>query len=73
MNFETLLCSGNCRTARISTGLILMLILLGGAVFRFTGIDWDQGHHLHPDERFLTIVETDLKWPSSATQYFDEA
>jgi len=73
MNFETLLRSWNCRTARISTGLILTLILLVGAVFRFTGIDWDQGHHLHPDERFLTMVETDLKWPASATQYFDEA
>jgi len=72
MNFETLLCSGNCRTARISTGLIITLIVLVGAVFRFTGIDWDQGHHLHPDERFLTMVETALKWPASPTQYFDE-
>ena len=37
--------------------LLLAVILLIGAAFRFTGVDWDSGHHLHPDERFLTMVE----------------
>lgn len=35
---------------------LLALILLAGAAFRFTGVNWDNGHHLHPDERFLTMV-----------------
>ena len=48
-------------TQRQREGLLLALILLAGAVFRFTGIDWDQGHHLHPDERFLTMVEGALR------------
>ncbi|MCI0398359.1 MAG: DUF2298 domain-containing protein [Chloroflexi bacterium] len=34
----------------------LLLILLLGAYFRFTGLDWDDAYHLHPDERFLTDV-----------------
>ena len=40
---------------------VLALILVAGAIFRFTGIDWDSGQHLHPDERFLTMVEDALR------------
>ncbi|MGH2633465.1 MAG: hypothetical protein ACRDG3_08650, partial [Tepidiformaceae bacterium] len=28
---------------------------------------------MHPDERFLSLVAADLKWPSSPGQYFDTA
>jgi YYY domain-containing protein len=51
-----------------------LIILLGG-VFRFTGIDWDEGHHLHPDERFLSSVVADIQWPQQdfLKSYFDEA
>ncbi|MBN1667354.1 MAG: glycosyltransferase family 39 protein [Anaerolineales bacterium] len=41
--------------------VLLSLVLLSGAVLRFTGLDWDQDQHLHPDERFLTMVETGLQ------------
>ncbi|MBE2221680.1 MAG: glycosyltransferase family 39 protein [Anaerolineae bacterium] len=43
------------------TVILLLLILLIGAYFRFTGLDWDQGTHLHPDERFLTTVASSLQ------------
>ncbi|MCZ7673718.1 MAG: glycosyltransferase family 39 protein [Chloroflexi bacterium] len=43
------------------TFILLFLILLIGAYFRFTGLNWDQGTHLHPDERFLTSVAASLK------------
>lgn len=49
------------------------MILLLGAGFRFAGLDWDQGQHLHPDERFLTWVVSDLRWPSSVSEYLNEA
>ncbi len=49
------------------------LVLLIGFVLRMWGINWDQYTHLHPDERFLTMVETDLRIPSSLGQYFDSA
>jgi len=39
----------------------LFLILLLAAAFRFTGLNWDDNHHLHPDERFLTDVATRLE------------
>lgn len=41
--------------------LLLGLILLTGAYLRLVGLNWDAGQHLHPDERFLTMVETALK------------
>ena len=39
----------------------LILILLLGAYFRFTGLNWDDGTHLHPDERFLTDTTNRLQ------------
>src|SRR5690606_1811317 len=51
----------------------LALILVLGAALRFTGLDWDEGQHLHPDERFLTMVENSLQWPESLGQYWDTA
>ncbi|MBC8333958.1 MAG: glycosyltransferase family 39 protein [Anaerolineales bacterium] len=38
--------------------IALVLIILAGFWFRSVGLDWDDGQHLHPDERFLTMVET---------------
>ncbi len=43
----------------------LGLILLAAAVFRFSGIDWDDYHHYHPDERYITWVATTIERPSS--------
>ena len=53
--------------------LALVAILLVGASMRLTGVNWDEQTHLHPDERFLTDVETKLGWPKSIAEYFDEA
>src|SRR3954447_12682949 len=41
-------------------GVLLILIMLAGAYFRFVGQNWDDYTHLHPDERFLTGVATSL-------------
>lgn len=49
-----------------------LILLLGGA-FRFVGIDWDQGQHLQPDERFMTMVTSSMRWPSDFGEYLDEA
>ena len=54
-------------------GLLLIGIILFGAYFRFTGLDWDQDHHLHPDERFLTMVETGISPVESLSDYFNTA
>src|SRR5262245_42634461 len=49
----------------------LAIVLLVAALFRFVDLSWDDGHNLHPDERFLTSVTNDLKWPESFENYFD--
>jgi len=43
------------------------------AWLRLQGLDWDQGQHLHPDERFLTMVENAIAPPRSLGEYFDTA
>src|SRR2546428_9154529 len=48
-------------------------ILAVAAALRFIGVDWDAGQHLHPDERFITIVESQVRLPSGLAEYFDTA
>src|SRR6478672_8035903 len=49
----------------------LIVILAFAASVRFTGIDWDDNQHLHPDERFLVIVGDKIRFPSNPLDYFD--
>jgi len=51
--------------------LALLIVLGVGGWLRFRGLDWDEGQHLHPDERFLTMVENSLWWPANLGEYFD--
>ncbi|MCD6519087.1 MAG: glycosyltransferase family 39 protein, partial [Anaerolineae bacterium] len=53
-------------------GLLIVVLLLAAAL-RLTGLDWDEHQHLHPDERFLTMVENSLRWPKSLKEYFDSS
>ena len=55
------------RVMNIALGILLLM----AAWFRFYGINWDEGRHLHPDERFLSTVTNDLKWPDTWEFYFD--
>ncbi len=52
-------------------GVVLGLVLILGFTLRFWGVNWDSYTHLHPDERFITMVETDLRIPNSIDQYFN--
>lgn len=47
----------------------LVLVLLVAAYFRFTGLNWDANHHLHPDERFLTEIASRLQPVSDPLAY----
>lgn len=58
---------------KLTSGLLLAAIILLAAIFRFTGVNWDNNAHLHPDERFLTMVATGITWPQTIGQYFDTA
>jgi 4-amino-4-deoxy-L-arabinose transferase-like glycosyltransferase len=50
---------------------LLIIILFLGAFFRFYNLNWDENQHLHPDERFLTMVEGSVSWPQTVAGYFD--
>lgn len=45
------------------------LLLLFVVISRFWGLNWDQGQHLHPDERFLVMVSQSINLPSSLSDY----
>lgn len=50
---------------------ILLVILALAVVLRFHGLTWDDGAHLHPDERFLSMVANASKVTSSFRAYMD--
>jgi len=54
-------------------GIIFFTILALAFWFRLVGLNWDEGHQLHPDERFLNMVEAQMKAPASITEYFDSS
>lgn len=51
--------------------IFILIIFIIAFSLRIYGINWDQGSHLHPDERFLTMVLTTIKIPSSFSQYLN--
>jgi YYY domain-containing protein len=55
----------------LTVGLLLLAILFGGWYLRNIGLEWDQNYHLHPDERFLTMLETAIQPVGSLSEYFN--
>jgi len=53
------------------TKLLLWFILFFGFSLRFLGTNWDQSQHLHPDERFLTMVSSTITLPQNLNEYFN--
>ncbi len=53
-----------------STKFILFALLLFAASLRLYNINWDQGFHLHPDERAIVMATLNLSWPHSIDAFF---
>jgi len=51
--------------------LLLTGVLLVGAYLRFVGMRWGEYQYLHPDERFLIWVGTDISPVESLSAYWD--
>lgn len=49
----------------------LLVILLIAIFFRFNNLNWDSNFHLHPDERFLTMVGGAMKVPGTFFNYLN--
>ena len=57
--------------SRILIWILLIVVLAVGGYLRLVGMDWDGDQHLHPDERFLTMVESSISPVDSLSGYFD--
>src|SRR5947207_3424176 len=49
--------------------LLLIGILLLAAIFRLYNVNWDQGYHLHPDERAIVLAIDHLAFPKDFTTF----
>lgn len=54
---------------KIFKKLFLAIVFGLAIIFRLIGLNWDQSHHLHPDERFLTMVNMAQQLPKNLAQY----
>ena len=43
--------------------------LVFGAALRFVGSNWDEGKHLHPDDRYISSVADNTHWPGALTYF----
>ena len=53
--------------------VLLLTILLAGWNFRSMNNNWDESRHLHPDERYLSMVINAIEPVWTAREYFDTA
>jgi hypothetical protein len=64
-------CKGR-RSRWVRYGL-MVLVVWGGWALRLYGLNWDQGHGLHPDERYITWVASSVRLPERWADAFDPA
>lgn len=48
---------------------MLYAIFLLAILFRLYNVNWDQGYHMHPDERAIVLTVTKLSFPSSFSEF----
>src|SRR5581483_1676788 len=53
-----------------TTKIYFLAILIGALIVRLYGINWDQGYHLHPDERAIVMFTTPLQFPADVKAFF---
>jgi YYY domain-containing protein len=53
--------------------LLMLYVLLAALALRVVGLNWGEYQYLHPDERFLVWVGTDISPAHSLGEYFDTA
>ena len=61
----------NHSLGQVESALLLLCVLIVAIGFRTVGLDWDEGTHLHPDERFLTMVVGNIESPGGLALYLD--
>ena len=61
------------KNRRLLFSLLFLLVLVAAGYFRFRGLLWGEYQYLHPDERFLVWVGTDISPVKSLAEYFNTA
>lgn len=56
--------------ALITVFLLALIIIIGGYL-RFLNLNWDESYHLHPDERYLSMVLNSIRPVGSIKEYFN--
>jgi hypothetical protein len=51
--------------------ILLLLLIIFGIILRFSGMQWNEGANLHPDEYGLTNTLTQLSFPRTTHEYFN--
>ncbi|MGC9469076.1 MAG: DUF2298 domain-containing protein [Anaerolineae bacterium] len=52
----------------LMAAVAVVVIFATAAFLRLGGLDWDEGTHLHPDERYLTMVVSTVRFPAEVHQ-----
>jgi YYY domain-containing protein len=61
----------NTRWGNLLLIAALLLTVAGGAYLRLVGINLDEDQHMHPDERFLSLVQVAISPVENPGEYFD--
>ena len=59
------------KLGKVEAALLLTAILLVGGWFRLTGLNWDEGKWIHPDEGHMRTIIAVIEMPHSLSVYFD--
>jgi len=51
--------------------LVVAVLLVTAAILRFSGLNWDEGQWIHPDEGHMRAVTGAIRLPQSPGLYFD--
>lgn len=62
---------GFLRIKRNNRFALILLILVLAGFFRFYDQNWDESKLLHPDERYVTVVTTQIKAPRDFAEFLD--
>jgi len=57
--------------AEVIVIFLVVLALAAGAYFRLVGVNWDENQHMHPDERFLSLVQAAIAPVENLKAYFN--
>jgi hypothetical protein len=58
-------------TRRRAVVTAFCLIVAIGIALRTIGTNWDDGAHLHPDERYISTVADNIDWPRGLGEYLN--